>query len=118
MFTPASLCITSVQPFYGKGPHLLLRAGSRVARGKIKISGIYLSASIIVQFLYYIHNLQFTPWAALYNMADRGLETHALYGYMCLACAHTSICHHETCVLNVRLKVNKTARGQMKEQVH
>ena len=51
-------------------------------------------------------------------MADRGLETHALYGYMCLACAHTSICHHETCVLNVRLKVNKTARGQMKEQVH
>ena len=28
--------VMGLQPFYGKGPHRLLRAGSRVARGKKK----------------------------------------------------------------------------------
>ena len=45
-----------VQRFYGKGPHSLLwAAGSRVARGKIKKSGVR-------------HQLDYA----------RGLETHAV----------------------------------------
>jgi len=30
----------AVQPFYGKGPHLSLYAGSRAARRKLAVSGI------------------------------------------------------------------------------
>jgi hypothetical protein len=29
-----------LQPFYGTGPHSLLRASSRAARGKITVSGV------------------------------------------------------------------------------
>jgi len=46
-----SAYIIGAQNFYGKGPPPLLRAGSRAARGKITVSGI---------FLYYrpVRNLQ------------------------------------------------------------
>ena len=64
----------------------------------------------------YIHDAQFMPRAASYNLADRGLQTRAPYSHMRLAFILSR--HHENCVLNVRLKVNKQARGQMKEQAH
>jgi hypothetical protein len=50
-----------LQPFYGKGPHLLVWAGSRAARGKITISGIYNCLNYCVTFMVYI---QFTNVAA------------------------------------------------------
>jgi hypothetical protein len=52
---PFQAYIMGAQPFYGKGPHPLLWAGSRVARGKITIRGIPNRLYYCV-FLYYVHN--------------------------------------------------------------
>jgi len=43
------------QPFYGKGPHKLLRAGSRPARGTITIIGI--PNGLIYSVIFIIHTL-------------------------------------------------------------
>jgi hypothetical protein len=65
-----------LDPFYGKGPHLLLWAGSQATSGKIPNRLKYYEIFIVYT--------QFTMWlqAALYNLASSmrptgcGLETH------------------------------------------
>jgi hypothetical protein len=56
-----------VQPVYGEGPHRLLRAGKRTARGKVTIFGISNRLNNCVTFIVYtLHKCR------------RGLETHTL----------------------------------------
>jgi hypothetical protein len=43
-----------LQPLHGKGPHRLLRVGSRAAGGRIAISGILNCLSYYVIFIVYV----------------------------------------------------------------
>jgi len=57
------------QPFYGKGPHLLLAAGLHVAHGKITVNGIPKGLDNYVIFIVYTH---FTNVAAGYIIKPGG----------------------------------------------
>ena len=51
-----------VQPYYGKGPHVLLWAGSGAALGKITISGIHNCLNYCVIFIvYFIYECGSSP---------------------------------------------------------
>jgi hypothetical protein len=44
--------IIGAQHFYGKGPPRLLRAGSRAARGKITVSGIFCTIGVYIIYMW------------------------------------------------------------------
>jgi hypothetical protein len=87
------------QHFYGHGPHPILWAGSRAARGKITVSGKR-NFIIYCNILYCILNLQMWPRAAKYEVG-RGLETHALGNSGCKSLPNVLIFHSQliTCSL-------------------
>jgi len=66
-----------LQPFYGRGPHPLLWAGLRVARGKITMNGIPNHLNYCEIF---IMHTKFRNVAAGRIIQPGGLETHVVDG--------------------------------------
>jgi len=65
-----------LQPFNGKGPRPLLRAGLRAAFGQTTVSSI--PNCLNCDTLQDMQNLQMWPRAAQYSLAGRGLETRGI----------------------------------------
>jgi hypothetical protein len=62
---------TCVQTFYGKGPHRLLRARSRAARGQITISGVANRSKFLCNFysIYIIYKCGRGPYNTSWRAA-------------------------------------------------
>jgi hypothetical protein len=81
------------QPFYGQGPRPILWAGTRVACGKITVSGIRNFGIYCI----FILDTQYTnvTRAAKYNQAGRELQTHALGNSGCTSLPNVLIFHSQ-----------------------
>ena len=87
------LCTVGFKRFYGKRPHLFLRSGSRDPHGKVTIISVS-NCLIVVEFLWYIHNLQIWPW-----VGDPCSTQCEAYAYVKMQTTSMSIIKHIQLIL-------------------
>jgi hypothetical protein len=121
-----------LQPFYGKGPHLLLLAGSWTTCGKITVNGIPNHLNYCVIFMVYS---QFKMWQSggpqveafslmfsiilFLPLSAPDILTDFCYYHSCIHCSqiYYSTTHYSGCEEGAWRHLNRTAHATCKQIV-